>query len=57
MEEADLVIATGDALLTDDGLDEIEEARSLGNEILLLGPEWAGTAALLGMTHWCPYGT
>lgn len=57
VEEADLVIATGDALLTDDDLGEIEEARSLGKEILLLGPEWAGTAALLGMKHWCPYGT
>ena len=57
VEEADLVIATGDALLTDDCLEEIEEARSLGKEILLLGPEWTGTAALLGMKHWCPYGT
>ncbi|HJJ99559.1 MAG TPA: hypothetical protein O0X23_05105 [Methanocorpusculum sp.] len=57
VEEAELVVATGDALLTEDDLAEIEEARDLGKEILLLGPEWAGAAALLGMKHWCPYGT
>lgn len=56
-EEAELVIVTGDALLTDEGLADIEEARALGKEMLFLGPEWAGTAALLEMEHWCPYGT
>lgn len=57
VEEADLVIATGDAFLTEEGLAEVEEARVLDKELLLLGPEWAGTAALLGIAHWCPYGT
>lgn len=57
MEEAELVVVTGDALLTDEGLAEIEEARVLEKEMLMLGPSWAGTAALLEMKHWCPYGT
>lgn len=57
VEEAELVVVTGDAFLTEDGLAEIEEARTLGKEMLFLGPEWAGTAALLGLEHWCPYGT
>lgn len=57
VEEADLVIATGDAFLTEEGLAEVDEARVLDKELLLLGPEWAGTAALLGIAHWCPYGT
>jgi hypothetical protein len=57
VEEAELVIATGDAFLIEHGLAEIEEARALKKKILLLGPEWAGTAALLGIEHWCPYGT
>ena len=57
VEEAELVVATGDALLTEDGLADIAEAQALGKELLLLGPEWAGVAALLGIEHWCPYGT
>ncbi|MCZ0861239.1 hypothetical protein O0S10_08410 [Methanocorpusculum sp. MG] len=57
VEEAELVVVTGDALLTEEGLAEIAEARDLEKEVLLLGPEWAGVAALLGIEHWCPYGT
>lgn len=57
VEEADLVIVTGDALLTEDFLLEIEEAQILKKELLFLGPEWAGVTALLGIEHWCPYGT
>jgi hypothetical protein len=57
VEEAELVIATGDAFLIENGLVEIEVARALRKKILLLGPEWAGAATLLGMEHWCPYGT
>lgn len=57
VEEAELVVATGDALLTEDGLADIAEAQALVKELLLLGPEWAGVAALLGIEHWCPYGT
>ncbi|MDV0442081.1 hypothetical protein [Methanorbis furvi] len=56
-EEAELVVVTGDALLTDEGLAEIDEARVLGKEMLFLGPEWSGVAGLLGLEHWCPYGT
>ena len=57
VEEADLVIATCNAFLTEEGLAEVEEARVLEKELLLLGPEWAGTATLLGIAHGCPYGT
>lgn len=53
-EEAELVVVTGEALLMDD---DLAEARALGKEMLFLGPEWAGTATLLGIAHWCPYGT
>lgn len=57
MEEAELVVVTGDALSTDEGLAEIEEARVFEKEMLMLGPSWVGTATLLGIKHWCPYGT
>lgn len=57
IEEADLVLVTGDAVLSEERLTEIDEARSFGKEILFLGPSWSGTAALLGLTLWCPYGT
>ena len=57
VEEAELVIMTGGALLTDEGLAEIEEARELGKGMIMLGPEWAGAAALMGIQHWCQYGT
>jgi hypothetical protein len=57
VEEAELVIATGDAFLMEGGLVKIEAARALRKKILLLGPEWAGTATLLKIEHWCPYGT
>jgi hypothetical protein len=57
VREAGLVIATGDAPVTEGGLVEIEAARALRKKILFLGPEWAGTATLLKIEHWCPYGT
>ena len=57
VEEADLVIVTGDGLLEDGMLAEIEEAAALKKEMLYLGPSCAGIAALLQQPHWCPYGT
>jgi hypothetical protein len=56
-EEADIVVVTGDALLDDNQLAEIDEAVSLNKEILYIGPSWAGISALLGKKFWCPYGT
>lgn len=56
IDEADLVLVLGDAIFSDESLEEIDEARSLSKEILFVGPSWSGTAALLGMKFWCPYG-
>jgi hypothetical protein len=56
-EEADLILATGDAVYSGENLFLIDEARALGKEILFTGPEWSGTAALLGLSFWCPHGT
>lgn len=57
VEEADLVIVTGDSLLEEETLAEIAEAESLEKEMLYLGPACAGVAAFLQKPHWCPYGT
>ena len=57
MDEADIVLVTGDALLDDDSLAEIDEAQSAGKELLFVGPSCAGVASLLQKPFWCPYGT
>lgn len=57
MDGADLIIITSDALLEDAGLAEIEEAVASGKELLLLGQNCHGLAALLHIPLWCPYGT
>lgn len=57
IEEAELVLVTGDAVLSEERLLEVEEARLLEKEILFVGPGWSGAAALLGLSLWCPYGT
>ncbi|RBQ23478.1 MAG: hypothetical protein ALMCE001_17450 [Methanocorpusculum sp. MCE] len=57
LEDADVVLVTGDALLNTDHLGEIDEAIHLEKELLFLGPSCAGVVALLGKKAWCPYGT
>jgi len=57
LEDADIVVVTGDALLDNDLLDEIDEAILLEKELLFVGPSCAGVASLLGKRSWCPYGT
>ena len=56
-EDADIVVVTGDGLLEEDLLTEIDEAVLLEKEILFVGPSCAGISALLGKKYWCPYGT
>lgn len=57
LEDADVVVVTGDALLDNDLLDEIDEAILLEKELLFVGPSCAGVASLFGKRSWCPYGT
>jgi len=57
LEDADVVVVTGDALLDNDLLAEIDEAILLEKELLFIGPSCAGVASLLGKRPWCPYGT
>lgn len=57
LEEAEVVLVTGDALLDTDLLGEIDQAVILEKELLFLGPSCTGVAALLGKKCWCPYGT
>jgi hypothetical protein len=52
---AEVMIVLGHGLVTDAGLDEVECAVP-GTEILMVGPSISGTAALLDLPHWCPYG-
>ncbi|HJJ43718.1 MAG TPA: hypothetical protein O0X66_02280 [Methanocorpusculum sp.] len=57
LEEADVIVVTGDALLDNDLLAEIDEAIQLEKELLFVGPSCAGVASLLAKKLWCPYGT
>ncbi len=53
--DAGVVLALGPGLVTDAGLGEVEGAGP-GTEVLMVGPSTGGTAALLDLPHWCPYG-
>jgi hypothetical protein len=53
--DAGVMIVLGHGLAADAGLDEVERAKP-GTEILMVGPSTGGTAALLDLPHWCPYG-
>ncbi len=57
LDDADVVVVTGDALLDNDLLAEIDEAIQQEKELLFVGPSCAGVASLLGKRSWCPYGT
>jgi hypothetical protein len=54
-EDAGIVMVLGHGLATDAGLDEVERARP-DTEVLMVGPSTGGTAVLVDLPHWCPYG-
>jgi hypothetical protein len=53
--DAEVVLALGPGLATAAGLAEVEGAGA-GTKVLFVGPSTGGTAALLDLPHWCPYG-
>ena len=53
--DAGIVLALGPGLATEAGMTEVEGAGP-GTEVLFVGPSTGGTAALLDLPHWCPYG-
>lgn len=53
--ESGVVLVLGHGLVTDAGMARIECAGP-GTEVLMVGPSTGGTAALLDLPHWCPYG-
>lgn len=54
-DAAGVVLVLGHGLVTEAGLDEVEHAKP-GTEVLMVGPSTGGTAALVDLPHWCPYG-
>ncbi|HJJ36862.1 MAG TPA: hypothetical protein O0X27_06800 [Methanocorpusculum sp.] len=55
-DEADIVLVSGDAFLEDAYLAEIEEVLALDKEVMFIGQNYHGIAALLHLNVWCPYG-
>jgi hypothetical protein len=53
--DADILVATGEALILETGPDGLRDLIA-EREILLLGPTTQGVASLLSLPHWCPYG-
>jgi hypothetical protein len=53
--EAGILVLTGEALIREDGAEELR-GLAAGHGVLLLGPSTAGVASLLSLPHWCPYG-
>ena len=55
-DEAELVLISGEAFFDEALLAEIDEVVSAGKEVLLVGQNCHGLAALLHLAVWCPYG-
>ncbi len=53
--EAGVLLVLGHGLVTDAGMARIESAGP-GTKVLMVGPSTGGTAALVDLPHWCPYG-
>lgn len=54
-EDAGVLLVLGHGLVTDTGLDQIGRGGA-GAEVIMVGPSTGGTAAVLDLPHWCPYG-
>ncbi len=53
--ESGVILVLGHGLVTDEGMARIECAGPC-TEVLMVGPSTGGTAALVDLPHWCPYG-
>lgn len=56
-DEADLVLISGDAFSDDSMIEEIDEVLESCKDVLFIGPNCTGIAAVLQKPSWCPYGT
>ncbi|MDO5844405.1 MAG: hypothetical protein Q4Q53_04595 [Methanocorpusculum sp.] len=56
-DEADLILISGDAFSEDSSVEEIDEVIASGKDVLFVGPNCTGIAAVLQKPSWCPYGT
>lgn len=54
-DEADIILVVGDGLIGP-GTGDLLSLYSGTKRILLVSPSTAGVGALLGCTHWCPFG-
>ena len=54
-KDADIIFIAGDGFVSDEGI-AIQAEFLETKEIVYFGPSTAGTAALLGLKHWCPFG-
>jgi len=54
-DEADIILVVGDGLI-EPGTGDILSRYAGTKRILLVSPSTAGVGALLGCTHWCPFG-
>lgn len=53
--QAEVILVSGNGVFSGEGVDILEQYRT-SRRIILVGPETAAIAALLGMEHWCPFG-
>jgi hypothetical protein len=54
-DEADVILVVGDGLI-EPGTGDLLSRYSGTKRILLVSPSTAGVSALMGCTHWCPFG-
>jgi len=54
-DEADVIVVVGDGLI-EPGTGDLLARYAGEKRILLVSPSTAGVSALMGCTHWCPFG-
>jgi hypothetical protein len=54
-EQADVILVSGNGVFSGEDIDILERYRTT-RRIILVGPDTAAIATLLGMEHWCPFG-
>lgn len=54
-EKADIIMVSGDGILSDEGNAVLEQYRGK-KRMVFLGPETSGVCSLLNLEHWCPFG-